>query len=185
MISDRFSPSRVRFAASRPGLLRADPKGWLFMREKGGALCKLFGVRLCRLFGVMFEYGPTGGTHRRGSNARAGSVPFVAAPLGGEPSVTAGSSGSGNSVADRTTLVEKYQQFGLAALARRKRADSGEHRAVSVKIREAIEGLALQKPLARGDRAKLAAGRLEGVRLENSRLKITRKLMCNPRLEGT
>ena len=81
--------------------------------------------------------------------------------------------------------VEKYQQFGLAALARRKRADSGEHRAVSVKIREAIEGLALQKPLARGDRAKLAAGRLEGVRLENSRLKITRKLMCNPRLEGT
>ena len=42
--------------------------------------------------------------------------------------------------------VEKYQQFGLAALARRKRADSGEHRAVSVKIREAIEGLALQKP---------------------------------------
>ena len=23
-------------AASRPGLLRADPKGWLFMREKGG-----------------------------------------------------------------------------------------------------------------------------------------------------
>ena len=42
--------------------------------------------------------------------------------------------------------VEKYQQFGLTALARRKRADSGEHRAVSVKIREAIEGLALQKP---------------------------------------
>ena len=33
--SDRSSPSRVRFAASRPGLLRADPKGWLFMRGKG------------------------------------------------------------------------------------------------------------------------------------------------------
>ena len=27
MIPDRSSPSRVRFAASRPGLLRADPKG--------------------------------------------------------------------------------------------------------------------------------------------------------------
>ena len=26
-----------RFAASRPGLLRADPKGWLFMRGKGGS----------------------------------------------------------------------------------------------------------------------------------------------------
>ena len=36
MISDWSSPSRVRFAASRPGLLRADPKGWLFMRGKGG-----------------------------------------------------------------------------------------------------------------------------------------------------
>ena len=36
MIPDRSSPSRVRFAASRPGLLRTDPKGWLFTREKGG-----------------------------------------------------------------------------------------------------------------------------------------------------
>ena len=37
MIPDRSSPSRVRCAASRPGLLRADPKGWwLFMRGKGG-----------------------------------------------------------------------------------------------------------------------------------------------------
>ena len=38
MIPDRSSPSRVRFAASRPGLLRADPKGWLFMGKKGGLL---------------------------------------------------------------------------------------------------------------------------------------------------
>ena len=42
--------------------------------------------------------------------------------------------------------VAQYQQFGLAALAREKPADTGEHRAVSVQIREAIEGLALQKP---------------------------------------
>ena len=42
--------------------------------------------------------------------------------------------------------VALYHQFGLAALARKKRTDSGDHRAVSVKIREAIEGLALQKP---------------------------------------
>jgi putative transposase len=40
----------------------------------------------------------------------------------------------------------RYQQFGLAALARKRRADTGERRAVSVKIREVIEGLALQKP---------------------------------------
>ena len=36
MISDRSSPSRVRFAASRPGPLRSDPKGWRFTRERGG-----------------------------------------------------------------------------------------------------------------------------------------------------
>jgi putative transposase len=40
----------------------------------------------------------------------------------------------------------RYQQFGLVALARKRRADTGGRRAVSVKIREAIEGLALQKP---------------------------------------
>jgi putative transposase len=39
-----------------------------------------------------------------------------------------------------------YRKFGLAALARKNRADRGERRAVSVKIKEAIEGLALQKP---------------------------------------
>ena len=36
MISDRSSPSRVRFAASRPGRLRADPKDALLTRGKGG-----------------------------------------------------------------------------------------------------------------------------------------------------
>ena len=36
MIPDRSSPSRVRFAASRPGPLRADPRDVLFTREKGG-----------------------------------------------------------------------------------------------------------------------------------------------------
>ena len=35
-IPNRSSPSRVRFAASRPGRLRADPKDALLTREKGG-----------------------------------------------------------------------------------------------------------------------------------------------------
>ena len=39
-----------------------------------------------------------------------------------------------------------YRQFGLAALARRKRTDTGEHREISAKLKEAIEGIALQKP---------------------------------------
>ena len=37
IVSDRSSPSRVRFAASRPGRLRADPKDALLTRGKGGA----------------------------------------------------------------------------------------------------------------------------------------------------
>ena len=36
IVSDRSSPSRVRFAASRLGRLRADPKDALFTRGKGG-----------------------------------------------------------------------------------------------------------------------------------------------------
>ena len=36
IVADRSSPSRVRFAASRPGLLRADPKDALLTRGKGG-----------------------------------------------------------------------------------------------------------------------------------------------------
>jgi putative transposase len=40
----------------------------------------------------------------------------------------------------------RYQRFGLGALARKRRADGGHHRTVSAKLREVIEGLALQKP---------------------------------------
>ena len=37
IVSDRSSPSRVRFAASRPGRLRVDPKDALLTRGKGGS----------------------------------------------------------------------------------------------------------------------------------------------------
>lgn len=43
-------------------------------------------------------------------------------------------------------LASAYRRSGLAALVRQRRADRGERRAVSVKLKEAIEGLALQKP---------------------------------------
>lgn len=43
-------------------------------------------------------------------------------------------------------LVSEYRRHGLAALVRKKRADRGERRAVSDKLKDAIEGLALQKP---------------------------------------
>ena len=42
--------------------------------------------------------------------------------------------------------VAQYRKFGLAALARKTRIDSGERRAASQTLKEAIEGLALQKP---------------------------------------
>lgn len=42
--------------------------------------------------------------------------------------------------------VARYQQFGLGALVRKRRADCGARRTVSAKLREVIEGLALQRP---------------------------------------
>src|ERR1019366_2774780 len=42
--------------------------------------------------------------------------------------------------------VSSYRQFGLTALARKRRTDTGVHREVSAKLKKAIEGIALQKP---------------------------------------
>jgi hypothetical protein len=42
--------------------------------------------------------------------------------------------------------VSLYRQFGLAALARKKRTDNGRHREISARLEEAIEGIALQQP---------------------------------------
>src|SRR5260370_24547476 len=42
--------------------------------------------------------------------------------------------------------VAQYRRFGLVALARKRCGDRGERRVVSAKLKEVIEGLALQKP---------------------------------------
>lgn len=42
--------------------------------------------------------------------------------------------------------VSLYQRFGLAALARKERADRGTRRALSPQMQKVVEGLALQKP---------------------------------------
>lgn len=42
--------------------------------------------------------------------------------------------------------VQQYRQFGLSALARKKREDRGERKDLSAKLKEIVEGLALQKP---------------------------------------
>jgi len=38
--------------------------------------------------------------------------------------------------------VSLYRQFSLAALTRRKRTETGDHRETSIKLKEAIEGIA-------------------------------------------
>ena len=43
-------------------------------------------------------------------------------------------------------LVSEYRRIGLTALVRKKRTDRGERRVVTALLKEAIEGLALQKP---------------------------------------
>src|SRR4051812_36049931 len=42
--------------------------------------------------------------------------------------------------------LAQYRLFGLSALARKTRDDRGARRTVSVKVKEAMEGLALQEP---------------------------------------
>ncbi|MEO8737312.1 MAG: helix-turn-helix domain-containing protein, partial [Edaphobacter sp.] len=42
--------------------------------------------------------------------------------------------------------ASQYRRFGLVALARKKRHDSGARRAVSAKLKAAIEDLALERP---------------------------------------
>ena len=42
--------------------------------------------------------------------------------------------------------VSQYRHFGLVALTRKTREDRGERRAASTRLREVIEGLALEKP---------------------------------------
>jgi hypothetical protein len=41
--------------------------------------------------------------------------------------------------------VSLYRQFSPAALARKRRTDAGQHREMPAKLKEAIEGIALQK----------------------------------------
>src|SRR5215472_2693385 len=43
-------------------------------------------------------------------------------------------------------LAALYQQFGLAGLPRKKPTDDGQHREISAKLKEVVEGIALQKP---------------------------------------
>jgi hypothetical protein len=55
----------------------------------------------------------------------------------------------------KTTVTNQHR---LTALARKRRTDTGQHREMAAKLKEAIEGIALQKPPIRwAARQKLRA----------------------------
>jgi hypothetical protein len=110
------------------------------------SLSELFGRALSALFGILVKYGRVGRTAGRGPEVGAGAISVAATALGAEPVVTVRSSGCGHPYRTAHRWLAHYRRFGLVALARKKRDDCGARRAVSVKVKEAIEGLALQKP---------------------------------------
>ena len=110
------------------------------------SLCKLSGVEVCTLFGVLFEYGPTGGAHGRGPKAALDRFRLLQPHLEDDRPLKAVAAAAGISFRTAQRWVSLYRQFGLAALARKRRTDTGQHREISAKLREAIEGIALQKP---------------------------------------
>jgi putative transposase len=59
-------------------------------------------------------------------------------------SIVASEAGVAYSTAQR--WVSLYRRFGLSALVRKRRCDRGQHRALSRKLREIVEALALEKP---------------------------------------
>lgn len=58
------------------------------------------------------------------------------------------SEGSGVTFRTLQRWVANYKRQGLAGLVRKERTDAGERRTTSPRLREAIEGLALEKPPA-------------------------------------
>jgi putative transposase len=66
--------------------------------------------------------------------------------LGGQKDLQSISKGVGISVRTLQRWILSYRRVGLAGLVKKGRRDKGGRRAVSPRLREAIEGLALEKP---------------------------------------
>src|SRR5208283_1642869 len=81
-----------------------------------------------------------------GSQAGVGSVPLPATTLRAKRPLRQVAVEAGIPYRTAQRWLTRYQQFVLAALARKRRVDKGGRRAVSAGIEAAIEGLALQKP---------------------------------------
>ena len=66
--------------------------------------------------------------------------------LGGQKDLRSISQGAEISVRTLQRWVVGYKRAGLAGLVKKGRTDKGERRAISPRLRDAIEGLALEKP---------------------------------------
>ena len=66
--------------------------------------------------------------------------------LGGQKDSQSVSQGADISVRTLQRWVVGYKRAGLAGLVKKGRRDKGERRAISPGLRDAIEGLALEKP---------------------------------------
>jgi putative transposase len=65
--------------------------------------------------------------------------------------------GAGVSFRTLQRWVAAYRRSGLTALVRKSRADRGERRVISPRLREAVEGLALESPFPRLSTAETRA----------------------------
>ncbi len=108
------------------------------------SLSTLSGIESSTLFGILFEYGRTSRAVGRDTYADDGAVPSgLTLRTMSRSLAVARTAGIPYRTAHR--LVSEYSRIALMALVRKKRTDRGERRALSAKLKEPIEGLALAK----------------------------------------
>ena len=66
--------------------------------------------------------------------------------LGGQKDLRSISEGAEVSIRTLQRWIVGYRRAGLAGLVKKEQRDKGERRAISPRLRDAIEGLALEKP---------------------------------------
>ena len=117
------------------------------LRVRKVSLSELSGIESSTLFGILFEYGRVGrASRKRPESSRLIDFGCSSLTLSRTSRLQSVAQAAGIPYRTAHRWVAQYRLFGLAAWSRKKRSDRGERRAVSAKLKEAIEGLALQKP---------------------------------------
>ena len=121
------------------------PNGaWCFL-----SLSELVGALPSTLFGVLFKQVWTNwpDSRKRPGNSRLiDRFRLIQPHLEQNQSLQSVADAAGVPYRTAQRWVAQYRLFGLAALARKRREDRGERRVVSAKLKQVIEGVALQKP---------------------------------------